>query len=156
MTFFLISAPNLGYGGARTLPNDYPELLPIRQWCNNRFAKNLHSKVCCKKKTFLFLVYDITKRSSFLSIQRWIEEVRRYTASSVILALVGNKSDMDGLREVEFSEAESMCEYIPEVLFVMETSAKENKNIEDIFIGLATELKVKRRNAQSIKKISFD
>jgi Ras-related protein Rab-43 len=49
---------------------------------------------------------------------------------------------MDGLREVELSEAESMCEYIPEVLFVMETSAKENKNIEDIFVSLATELKV--------------
>lgn len=35
------------------------------------------------------LVYDITKRSSFLSLQRWIEEVRRYTASNVILVLVG-------------------------------------------------------------------
>jgi hypothetical protein len=39
---------------------------------------------------FLFItVYDITKRSSFLSLQRWIEEVRRYTASNVMLILVG-------------------------------------------------------------------
>ena len=43
---------------------------------------------------------------------------------------------------MEFSEAQAMCEVIPEILFVMETSAKENKNIEDIFHSLAAELKV--------------
>lgn len=45
-------------------------------------------------------VYDITKRSSFISIQKWIEEVRRYTASSVMLILVGNKCDLEAEREV--------------------------------------------------------
>lgn len=34
-------------------------------------------------------VYDITKRSSFLSLQRWIDEIRRYTSSHVLLILVG-------------------------------------------------------------------
>ncbi|XP_063227837.1 ras-related protein Rab-43 isoform X2 [Bacillus rossius redtenbacheri] len=87
------------------------------------------------------IVYDITKRSSFLSLQRWIEEVRRYTASNVILVLVGNKCDLESLREVEFAEAEAMCEYIPEILFVLETSAKENTRIDDIFMCLAVELK---------------
>nr|CAD7463758.1 unnamed protein product [Timema tahoe] len=89
----------------------------------------------------VIIVYDITKRSSFLSLQRWIEEVRRYTASNVILVLIGNKCDLETLREVEFAEAEAMCEYIPEILFVLETSAKENTNIEDAFMCLATELK---------------
>lgn len=50
---------------------------------------------------------------------------------------------MEEEREVEFSEAEAMCEFIPEILFVMETSAKENTNIEDAFICLAAELKVR-------------
>lgn len=49
---------------------------------------------------FSSLVYDITKRSSFLSIQRWIEEVRRYTTSDVILILIGNKCDLEEEREV--------------------------------------------------------
>ena len=29
----------------------------------------------------------------------------------------GNKSDLEHLREVEFAEAEAMCEFIPEFLF---------------------------------------
>ncbi|XP_066995081.2 ras-related protein Rab-43 isoform X1 [Anabrus simplex] len=89
----------------------------------------------------VIIVYDITKRSSFLSLQRWIEEVRRYTASNVMLVLVGNKCDLESLREVEFAEAEAMCEYIPEILFVLEASAKENTNVDDAFMCLATELK---------------
>lgn len=89
----------------------------------------------------VIIVYDITKRSTFLNLQKWIEEVRRYTASNVILILIGNKCDLEEEREVEFTEAEAMCEYIPEILFVMETSAKENTNVEDAFICIAAELK---------------
>lgn len=92
----------------------------------------------------VIIVYDITKRSSFLSIARWVEEVRRYSGSSVLLALVGNKADLESLREVEFEEAEAICQYMPEVLFVLEASAKENSNIEEAFMCLATELKVSR------------
>lgn len=36
-----------------------------------------------------------------------------------------------------------MCEYLPEIMLVLETSAKENTNIEDAFMFLATELKVR-------------
>lgn len=71
-----------------------------------------------------------------------MEEVRRYSGSSVLLALVGNKADLENLREVEFEEAEAICQYMPEVLFVLEASAKENSNIEEAFMCLATELKV--------------
>lgn len=55
---------------------------------------------------------------------------------------LGNKCDLESLREVEFAEAEAMCEYIPEILYVLEASAKENTNIDDAFMCLATELKV--------------
>nr|CAH7720832.1 unnamed protein product [Callosobruchus chinensis] len=89
----------------------------------------------------VIIVYDITKRSSFLSVTRWIEEVRRYSGNSVLIALVGNKADLETLREVEFEEAEAMCQYLPEVLFFLESSAKTNSNIEEAFMYLATELK---------------
>ncbi|XP_023161021.1 ras-related protein Rab-43 [Drosophila hydei] len=89
----------------------------------------------------VIIVYDITKRSTFANLQKWIEEVRRYTASNVLIILIGNKCDLESEREVDFEEARQMCQYIPEILFVMETSAKENTNVEDAFRCLATELK---------------
>ncbi|XP_055376209.1 ras-related protein Rab-43 [Condylostylus longicornis] len=89
----------------------------------------------------VIIVYDITKRASFANLQKWIDEVRRYTASNVIIILIGNKCDLEENREVEFEEAEAMCQYVPEILFVMETSAKSNKNVEDAFLSLAVELK---------------
>ncbi|TDG43225.1 hypothetical protein AWZ03_010353 [Drosophila navojoa] len=89
----------------------------------------------------VIIVYDITKRATFANLQKWIEEVRRYTASNVLIILIGNKCDLESEREVDFEEARQMCQYIPEILFVMETSAKENTNVEDAFRCLATELK---------------
>ncbi|XP_062130178.1 ras-related protein Rab-43 [Drosophila sulfurigaster albostrigata] len=89
----------------------------------------------------VIIVYDITKRSTFANLQKWIEEVRRYTASNVLIILIGNKCDLEEEREVDFEEARQMCQYIPEILFVMETSAKENTNVDDAFRCLATELK---------------
>jgi len=132
----------LGHSRTRAFSHHHPELLSLSarshhwfvffKWLSGLFAKSL----------YFFAVYDITKRSSFLSLQRWIEEVRRYTASNVLLILVGNKCDLEGLREVEFVEAEAICEYLPEVLYVMETSAKDNKGVDEAFTLLATELKV--------------
>ncbi|CAD7003383.1 unnamed protein product [Ceratitis capitata] len=81
---------------------------------------------------------------------KWIEEVRRYTASNVLLILIGNKCDLDEEREVDFEEAKQMCQYIPEILFVMETSAKQNTNVEDAFVCLAMELK-RRHDANTVE-----
>lgn len=74
--------------------------------------------------------------------------MRRYTASNVILILIGNKCDMEELREVEFAEAEALCQYMHgtgmHASLCMETSAKDNKNITEAFMNLATELKVRK------------
>ncbi|KAH7976243.1 hypothetical protein HPB52_010319 [Rhipicephalus sanguineus] len=89
----------------------------------------------------VIIVYDITKRSSFLSLPRWVEEVRRYTGSNVPLLLVGNKCDCESLREVTQEEAQALTDQYPEFMATIETSAKENTNIESVFVMLATELK---------------
>lgn len=91
----------------------------------------------------VIIVYDITKRNTFLSLQKWINEVRNYTASNVVCALVGNKCDLVEEREVSTEEAEQVCDLIPEILFQIETSAKENTNIEKAFERIAEELMVR-------------
>ena len=49
---------------------------------------------------------------------------------------------MDSQREVEQVEALAMAEVVPEIALVLETSAKDNKNVEQAFVELASELKV--------------
>jgi Ras-related protein Rab-11A len=39
-------------------------------------------------------VYDITKHSTFENIDRWLKELREHADSSIVVLLVGNKSDL--------------------------------------------------------------
>lgn len=90
----------------------------------------------------MIIVYDITKRNTFLSLQKWLNEIRNYTASNVVCALIGNKCDQADEREVTIEEAEEVCNIVPEILYYLETSAKENTNIENAFTRIAEELMV--------------
>ncbi|XP_054966396.1 ras-related protein Rab-43 isoform X2 [Pan paniscus] len=85
------------------------------------------------------LAYDITKRSSFLSVPHWIEDVRKYAGSNIVQLLIGNKSDLSELREVSLAEAQSLAEHY-DILCAIETSAKDSSNVEEAFLRVATEL----------------
>ncbi|KAM8924917.1 ras-related protein Rab-43 isoform 2-T2 [Lycaon pictus] len=88
------------------------------------------------------LAYDITKRSSFLSVPHWIEDVRKYAGSNIVQLLIGNKSDLGQLREVPLAEAQSLAEHY-DILCAIETSAKDSSNVEEAFVRVATELVVR-------------
>lgn len=125
---------------------------------------------------YMLQVYDITKRSSFLSLQKWMEEIRRFTASNIswiligngfvklnrmyfktniIFKYLGNKCDKEAMREVEQIEASTMAEMVPEIMLVLESSAKENTNVEKCFVELATELKVCDAKSNSLLLDTF-
>lgn len=104
----------------------------------------------------MIIVYDITKRPTFLSLQKWINEVRNYTASNVVCALVGNKCDLTEEREVSTEEADEVCNLIPEILFQIETSAKENTNVENAFARIAEELMVSCHGDYFLRIIKHD
>ncbi|XP_037307525.1 ras-related protein Rab-19 isoform X1 [Pungitius pungitius] len=85
------------------------------------------------------VVYDITRRSTFESAPHWIREVEQFGASSVVLILIGNKSDLQAQRQVLFEDACTLAEN-NSVLAALETSAKEAQNVEAAFILMAREL----------------
>ncbi|GAB6020683.1 Insulin-like growth factor 2 mRNA-binding protein 3 [Chamberlinius hualienensis] len=89
----------------------------------------------------VLLVYDISKRATFINIQRWMDEVRKYTDSNVLVLLAGNKCDLEEAREVESVEAHALAEGYEEIISVIETSAKEDTNISQAMITLAKQLK---------------
>ncbi|XP_045825953.1 ras-related protein RABA6b-like [Trifolium pratense] len=84
------------------------------------------------------LVYDITRRSSYKSVGRWLGELREFGGEDMVVILVGNKCDLGESREVEEEEAKEFAE--TEGLFFMETSALKNLNVEQVFLQMITKI----------------
>lgn len=82
------------------------------------------------------LVYDITRRSSYESVGRWLVELREFGGEEMVVILVGNKCDLGESREVEEEEAKGFAE--AEGLCFMETSALKNLNVEQVFLQMIT------------------
>jgi Ras-related protein Rab-6A len=80
-----------------------------------------------RNSSIVFIVYDISNRSSFDNIPNWISFVKNIEKTTMILC--GNKSDLD--REVNKNEAEELAQR--EGLIFFECSAKTNENIKNMF-----------------------
>lgn len=100
------------------------------------------------------VAYDITRRSTFESVSQWIREVEQFGASSVVLILIGNKSDLQAQRQVLFEDACTLAENNG-LLAALETSAKEAQNVEAAFILMAREL-LARNGMTIVDEISQD
>ncbi|GFY81545.1 RAB GTPase homolog A3 [Actinidia rufa] len=84
------------------------------------------------------LVYDITKRQTFDHVARWVEELRAHADSSIVIMLIGNKSDLADLRAVPTEHAVEFAE--DQGLFFSETSALRGDNVETAFLKLLEEI----------------
>ena len=82
--------------------------------------------------------YDITRYDSFIRAKEWIAEVKQYCGDYIVIALSGNKSDLEDIREVSKEEAELYAD--DEHIIFMETSAKANYNVQKLFIDIAKQL----------------
>ena len=74
----------------------------------------------------LFLVFDITNRSTLDRLNKWIAEKDTLCDSDVILVLIGNKSDLENERKVMVEEAETFSK--DHNMKYFEISAKTNLN----------------------------
>ncbi|AES78982.1 putative small GTPase superfamily, P-loop containing nucleoside triphosphate hydrolase [Medicago truncatula] len=77
------------------------------------------------------VVYDISRRGTFESIKRWLDELTTQNDSTVARMLVGNKCDLENIREVSIEEGKALAE--EEGLFFMETSALDSTNVQTAF-----------------------
>lgn len=81
------------------------------------------------------VVYDITSKQSFERAKKWIIELRNQGAHNIVIVLAGNKIDLEKDREVSKDEARAYANQ-NDIKF-METSAKSNVNINELFIEIA-------------------
>ncbi|XP_075464034.1 ras-related protein Rab-11A-like [Ascaphus truei] len=84
------------------------------------------------------LVYDIAKYQTYEDAERWLKELQDHSDDSIVIMLVGNKSDLRHLRAVPTDEAKSFAE--KHGLSFMETSALDSTNVESAFQSILTEI----------------
>ncbi|KAG9447954.1 hypothetical protein H6P81_014082 [Aristolochia fimbriata] len=77
------------------------------------------------------IVYDISRRTTFESVQRWLDELNTHSDTTVARMLVGNKCDLENIRDVTVEEGKALAE--SEGLFFMETSALDATNVKTAF-----------------------
>ncbi|CAF1699713.1 hypothetical protein Bca4012_001780 [Brassica carinata] len=77
------------------------------------------------------VVYDISRRSTFESVARWLDELKTHSDTTVARMLVGNKCDLDNMRAVSVEEGKALAE--TQGLFFMETSALDSTNVKTAF-----------------------
>lgn len=84
------------------------------------------------------LVYDITNRGTFESVERWLKELREHADSKIVVMLIGNKCDLADSRQVEVSEGTACAAKFG--LSFLETSALDATNVEESFKTVLTEI----------------
>jgi len=85
------------------------------------------------------ICYDITNRESFEHAAGWLEDLKKARGEEAIVALVGNKVDLEGQRQVPRADAEAKAKEFGAVVF-HETSAKSGLSIDLVFEDVARQL----------------
>ena len=93
----------------------------------------------------IMMVYDITDLESFRYLDSWIKEIEKNASKNVYKILVGNKSDLEN-RKITFEKGKEFANLHGMKFF--ETSAKENKNVEEAFKEMTKDI------INSLKKVN--
>ena len=106
------------------------------------------TKVFYKGAHCIFLVYNITKESSFTKLEEWLREIRDTASSSTLLVLVGNMLDLEDKRAVQKAQAMEFKNREKLDAFA-ETSAKTGANALDLFVKTAKMLYLQEKDRNS-------
>jgi len=80
----------------------------------------------------IIILYDITQKASFDHIRNWITEIDKFGKQGVLKIIVGNKLDMENNRKITKEAAENLA--LKYGIKLWEVSAKDNTNIEEMFL----------------------
>ena len=92
----------------------------------------------------IILLYDITDKNSFSHIKNWMIDIDKFAKQGVLKVLVGNKTDLEDQRKIIKEEGESLAKKYGINFF--EVSAKDNINIEQLFLETVKSLLEKNDN----------
>ncbi|XP_077011810.1 ras-related protein Rab-25 [Tamandua tetradactyla] len=96
------------------------------------------------------LVFDLTKHQTYAVVEQWLKELYDHAEATIVVMLVGNKSDLSQAREVPTDEARMFAEN--NGLLFLETSALDSTNVELAFETVLKEIftKVSRQRESAV------
>ena len=109
------------------------------------------SQFACIRQAFyrgmkgFIIVFDISWRGSFEAVRSWYYELRN-TAPDVPFVLVGNKIDLEAVRQVSQEEARSLATELGAVSYI-ETSAKTGVEVSTPFEKLTDQMILQQKTA---------
>ena len=97
----------------------------------------------------IILMYDITNKNSFESIEQWINNIKESSNyENIGLVIVGNKCDLENKRVVKKEEKELLEKKIE--MKIIEASAKLDINVKESFNLLIDKMIEKKSNKFSL------
>ena len=91
-----------------------------------------------------FIVYDITRKSTFDNIDKWISDLKLNGDQNICIVILGNKSDLDDKREISKEEGIKKSEMYKTAF--LETSALSGDNIGKAFDEIIEQIVQSNKN----------
>ena len=82
------------------------------------------------------IVYDISNRDSFSSMDKWISSIRE--KQGLPLIIIGNKKDLNDIRQVSYEEGNLLANRYNAIF--SEVSSKSYQEVNDIFLKIVDQL----------------
>nr|BAJ21349.1 Rab-family small GTPase RabX1D [Tetrahymena thermophila] len=86
----------------------------------------------------VMISYDITNRQSFVGAQQWFKDYNQKKSNKVaVLALIGNKCDLEQQRKVSYIEGKQLANSLGMLFF--EVSSKTGYQVNELFESLISQ-----------------
>ena len=85
-----------------------------------------------------FVVYDITRKGSFESVERWVNDLLSSGDKKITILLIGNKCDLEEQRQITKELGEEKAAKLD--LAFLETSAFSGQNLDKAFEMMVNEI----------------
>jgi len=98
----------------------------------------------------IIVMYDITDTKSFEKLHTWMDHISRNATNNVTKILIGNKCDLAAQRAVTEEQGRDAAARFG--IDFMETSAKEDINVDDAFMLMARTVRDRSKNQPQLPK----
>ncbi|XP_030646421.1 ras and EF-hand domain-containing protein homolog [Chanos chanos] len=105
-----------------------------------------------RKADGVVVMYDITAEQSFTAVRQWLASVQEGAGEDIPIMLLGNKTDLEGQREIQMSMGEKLAK--DSQLIFYECSAFSGHNVTESMVHLARILK-EQEDREKEKTISL-